>query len=606
MLSPEARTIATDVLRPPAGYALDYAAITTYSLDLDVILALPLAVMAQSEQSVEDLLADPMLTLEALREAGKRLDIFVDEASIAVPHTNRDLYALLEDCVHPARAANGGAFHPKLWVVRFSSESGEAPLIRVAVLTRNLTYDRSWDTALVTEAAPGAKGVLEETEALGRLLRSLPASAVRGLDQTRTQLLEELAEQVARTAFPAPDRFKNPVYFEAFGVELGVTAPWHPWERGQDLLAIAPFVNRTALDQLVAFSSGNRMLISRREALDDVSEDALAPWNEIMVLSDAAIDEPEDNTGRPSDLHAKMIALEHGNRVTWYLGSANFTAAAYTGRNVELIASINGPANERAKTYGYGITQFRESGFLNLCEPYRRAEKPPEAETLKSARKRLENARQALVQSKLNIVCDCQVNRDGDDEWRWTVDGQADIPEGVSIRAWPVSVREEQARSFQPPVSWPLPMSRLTAFVAFRIGVEADVDDVSLVLKLPATGMPDGRVSHILRSLIDTPERFLQFLRALLGGLEGMTDWATAESGGAWKGDWGAGLDGETLLEDLVRAAARDPERLEPIRRLIADLRSTPEGHGIVPDDLFAIWEVIDGAVSDTHRGETG
>jgi len=605
MLSPEARTVATEILRPPAGYSLDYAAITTYSLDLDVILALPLAVMAQSEQSVEDLLADPMLTLEALREAGKRLDIFVDQASIAVPHTNRELYTLLEDCVHPARAVNGGAFHPKLWVVRFASESEEGPLIRVAVLTRNLTYDRSWDTALVTEAIPGPKGALEESEALGRLLRSLPGSAVHSLDLARTQLLEEMAEQVERTAFPAPDRFKNPVYFEAFGVEAGITAPWHPWERGQDVLAIAPFVNHTGLDQLVAFSAGNRTLISRREALDDLSEDALAPWNEIMVLSDAAIDEPEDNTGPASDLHAKMIALEHGNRVTWYLGSANFTSAAYTGRNVELIASINGPANERAKTYGYGITQFRESGFLNLCEKYRRAEKPPEAEALKSARERLERARISLAQSSLVIACE-RDRSDDEADWRWTVNGQTDIPEGVSIKAWPVSVREEQARSFQPPVSWPLPMSRLTAFVAFRISVEADVDDVLFVLKLPATGMPDGRVSHILRGLIDTPERFLQFLRALLGGLEGMTDWATAESGGAWKGDWGAGLDGETLLEDLVRAAARDPERLEPIRRLIADLRSTPEGQGIVPDDLFAIWEVIDGAVSDTHRRETG
>src|SRR6056297_1431136 len=126
MLSPDSRTVATEILRPPAGYSLGHAAITTYSLDLDVLLALPLAVLAQSDQGIEELLADPMLTLEALREAGRRLDIFVDETSIAVPHTNRDLYALLEDCVHPTRAVNGGAFHPKLWVVQFSSESEEA------------------------------------------------------------------------------------------------------------------------------------------------------------------------------------------------------------------------------------------------------------------------------------------------------------------------------------------------------------------------------------------------------------------------------------------------------------------------------------------------
>jgi hypothetical protein len=77
-----------------------------------------------------------------------------------------------------------------------------------------------------------------------------------------------------------------------------------------------------------------------------------------------------------------------------------------------------------------------------------------------------------------------------------------------------------------------------------------------------------------------------------------MADWAGDEGGGAWQGEWAAGLGGETLLEDLVRAAAREPERLEPVRRLIEDLRATPEGREIVPDDLFAVWQVVDDAVS--------
>lgn len=107
MLSPDQRTVAMDMLRPPTGYRIDQAVLTTYTLDLDVLLALPLAVLAHSDRSVEELLADPLLLLEALREAGERLNVFVDEAGIAVPHTNRALYALLEDCVHPVRAPRG-------------------------------------------------------------------------------------------------------------------------------------------------------------------------------------------------------------------------------------------------------------------------------------------------------------------------------------------------------------------------------------------------------------------------------------------------------------------------------------------------------------------
>ena len=301
--------------------------------------------LAQSDQGIEELLADPMLTLEALREAGQRLDIFVNETSIAVPHTNRALFAMLEECVHPVRAPNGGAFHPKVWVVRFVAESGES-MLRVAVVSRNLTYDRSWDTALVTEAQAGSKKPLEASQALGDLLRALPGMAVHGLDDEIAGQLQRMAEQAERTAFPAPARFRNPVYFEALGLEGADAERWYPWEIGQDLLAIAPFVNRTGLDALVSRSTGQRTLISRREALDDLPESALEAWNEVMVLSDAAIDETEEGSGS-SDLHAKLIALERGRRVTWYLGSANFTAAAYAGRNVEVIASINGPNDPR-------------------------------------------------------------------------------------------------------------------------------------------------------------------------------------------------------------------------------------------------------------------
>ena len=591
MLSPDSRTVATEILRPPAGFALERATITTYSLDLDVLLALPLAVLAQSDQGIEELLADPMLTLEALREAGQRLDIFVNETSIAVPHTNRALFAMLEECVHPVRAPSGGAFHPKVWVVRFVAETGES-MLRISVVSRNLTYDRSWDTALVTEAQAGSKKPLEASQALGDLLRALPGMAVHGLDDGSALQLQRMAEQAERTAFPAPARFRNPVYFETLGLEGAQDERWYPWEIGQDLLAIAPFVNRTGLDALVNRSTGQRTLISRREALDDLPESALEAWNEVMVLSDAAIEETEEGSGN-SDLHAKLIALERGRRVIWYLGSANFTAAAYAGRNVEVIASINGPNDERAKTDGYGIQQFRESGFLNLCEPYRRLAQAADDEALKHARDRLERAQEALAQADLGIECE----RDGD-EWRWALDGRIDLPEGVSVAVWPVSVREEQAQTFDPPVSWPLPMSRLTAFVAFRLRAEADVDDIRFVLKLPTTGMPEGRVSRILKDLIDTPERFLQFLQALLGGLDGMTDWATGEPGGAWQGDWGAGIHGETLLEDLVRAAAREPERLAPIRRLIEDLQASPEGRDIVPPGFMDIWRVVDESVN--------
>lgn len=600
MLSPESRTVAMEVLRPPPGHRLDLAVLTTYSLDLDVLLALPLAVMAQSDRGVDELLEDPLLLLEALREAGERVHVFVDQGGIATPGTSRPLFSILEASVHPVRATNGGAFHPKVWIVRFLNDD-DVPLIRVAVSSRNLTFDRSWDVALSSEASPRGRRVVPESRALGDMLRALPGMAVRGLPEGNRERIEQLATEVECTAFPAPEQFESPIRFQALGLKPGIGKPWHPTPTGTNLLAVAPFVNATALKALTAVSGSERTLISRRETLDDLSEAALAEWDPVMVLSDAAVDEPEDGKAeRPSGLHAKLIALEHGRQISWYVGSANLTAAAFTGSNVEVMAAITGPRGNAGSGKGFGIERFRSAGFLNLCEPYHRSERPPVDPRLKQAADQLEKARDALLASNLKVVC----SADGE-HWRWELQGELRLPESVTITAWPVSIDETQGRTLDLPAAWPLPLSRLTAFVAFRLHVDADVDDIRLALKLPTQGMPEGRIAQVLRTLIDSPERFLRFLRALLGGLETLADWGTEGNGGAWRNDLGAGFATETLLEDLVRIASRDPARLEPVRRLIEDLRASPDGEHLVPNDLYELWQVIDAVIADagTRRG---
>jgi hypothetical protein len=226
MLSPETRAIAMDLLRPPAGYRIDQAVLTTYSLDLDVLLALPLAVLAQSDQSIEQLLEDPLLLLEALREAGDRVHVFVDEGGIAIPHTSRALYALLERSVHPVRAPNGGAFHPKLWVVRFANESGST-LLRAAVSSRNLTFDRSWDVALVSDGVPEERPVAS-SRPLGRLLGSLPDLVLHELDDDTQAVLRGWQRRWNVRLSPRPRDSMARSTFRCSGSAKAFTRPGSP------------------------------------------------------------------------------------------------------------------------------------------------------------------------------------------------------------------------------------------------------------------------------------------------------------------------------------------------------------------------------------------
>ena len=89
----------------------------------------------------------------------------------------------------------------------------------------------------------------------------------------------------------------------------------------------------------------------------------------------------------------------------------------------------------------------------------------------------------------------------------------------------------------------------------------------------------------------------------LLGGLDAVLGWAEDAGQGDAATPWGIGGDGgETLLDDLVRTASRDPGRLEPVRRLIDDLRKTDEGRRIVPDELFAVWTAVEEALAPEPR----
>ncbi len=594
MLAPDSRTVALELLRPPAGYSLHFAVLTTYTLDLEAMLALPLGVISRSEQGVEELLADPLLLLEALRQAGERFQVFVDRAGIAVPRTQRELYAMLESSVHPVRAPAGGAFHPKVWVMLFTSE-GSPPLLRVAILSRNLTFDRSWDVALASEASPTPGGQIVQSAPLAEFLRRLPDLGVQALHPDISAQVHDLADQVARTAFPAPDGFfDQPVAFHVLGL---TEAPrvWRPMSGGYRSLAIAPFVNRTGLEAIAQTAEAERILVSTQEALDQLHPDVLAAWDRVSTLTDAALDEPEDQgSTRPNGLHAKMLAVEHGWDVTWYVGSANLTAAGLTGSNVEVMVEVSARKGRQNGVSGRGIDRFFESGFDTLCLPYRRSPVDPEDPEVIAAQQHLKAAHQALLEADLQVVC-----RAADDDWTWTLEGAPEsVPSDVTVTAWPISVPEALARPIHAPLTWTLPIRRLTSLVAFRLHVPLEaVDDLVLALKLPAKGMPSDRMHHVLVSLIDNRQRFLAFLRALLGGLEGMADWSQDANGAEADSSWDFGIGEGSLLEDLVRAASRDPKRLDPVRRLIADFRTSEQGRQIVPDDLHALWTAVDNAL---------
>ena len=173
MLAPKDRTLLLESLRPPPGFHLDAAVSTTYSLDLMALLVAPLAfTFFDWEGDDGQPTKDPNALLEALRRHVDRIHVFCQAGQIAVPKTYRLLFGYLESSVHEVRAVrDGGVFHPKVWIVRYVAD-GEPAQYRLLCASRNLTFDRSWDTLLVLDGVVGKKST-KKNEPLSRFIRSL-------------------------------------------------------------------------------------------------------------------------------------------------------------------------------------------------------------------------------------------------------------------------------------------------------------------------------------------------------------------------------------------------------------------------------------------------
>jgi len=522
MLSTERRTTASDLLRPPAGYDLDNSFLTTYTLDLEVALALPFNALTQSEEDIEDVLADPLRLVEPLRQAAQRFHIFVDRSGIAVPRGQRELYSMIEPSLHPVKAPGGGILHAKVWLVRFRKKA--STILRVAIMSRNLTGARSWDVAISSDAKPAEKQRSKSGKALAAFFRTLPNNCDTPLPQALEREILQVVDELERTRFPAPHGFDSPIDFHVLGIGAQ-GKPWHPALQGSRTLAISPFVNNTGLKAIAQTSWDRRILISRQEELDKLSDESRSKWNDIYTLDDSALGESENESpSRHFGLHAKMIAVEKNHRVTWFLGSANLTGAALNGSNLEVMASITGMKGRPGGKSGHGIDRFLDASFRELCREYQPSDAPDNGISNKLA-----VTRDALLNADMKVAC-----APSGDLWQLKILGISCLNlESVRASAWPVSVAEGQARTLIDTPQWSLPIERLTSLIAFRLRAPGEgINDICLTLKLPAENMPEDRLHHVLLSLISDKQRFFALLRALLGGVDELAELSLSSAGG--------------------------------------------------------------------------
>ncbi len=641
MLNPHDRRLLSESLRPPESYVLDSAIGTTFSLDLYSLLTAPLAFtifdMAREEGHG---FPNSLALLTAMANYADRINLFCQAGQITVPAAHHRLYTELEKSIIQVNTPDpAGIFHPKIWLLRYTAPDAPAEPVRYRLLclSRNLTLDRSWDTILVLDGLL-TKRTEQTNRHLAAFIAALPTMATHPLPEARQAQIAQMQQEIPRVQFDLPDGFHSLKFWTP-----GVGRASFPLSGSHDrMLIMSPFLAAGTLQRLTRAGTGH-ILISRLEELQRIAPAHLAQFAQVYAMlpdvdAETGVQDvhlpPDQGATAESDsepesqdttdntlvgLHAKLYLAESGGEARVWCGSANATAAAFQ-HNVELLVELRGSVQH------FGIDALlrpaaheEEITLHDLLSPFEITADStaiPIDEKQQTADHLVEEARRILARAGLRarVVPD-------DDREHFHVqlvqpaDVLLEIPEGVTVRCWPISLAGETfatplALDCTPLVAFgPLSFEALTAFFAFVATAthEGYQSTCRFVLNLPLDNAPIDRRERMLRALIRNSDDFVRYLMMMLVGsrtnvdrvVEGVmglmddvdgADRTAAHPHGSMQRRTARGLP---LLEELVRALATSPETLDQIALVVNDMCQTSEGQRMLPEGFEAIWKPI-------------
>ena len=590
-------------LIPPDGYELAHAIGTSYSLDLEALMILPVALFyAQKLDGNPDELRYDML--DAITKAADKITVYYQNGQLKVPQKYHHLMAYWEKGIEPVTMPNHvSSFHPKVWVIRYESK-GQLPKYRVLITSRNLTFARDWDMAFSTDGNVSDKEQ-PKNKPLVHFLQFLNTTG-------KKKIPASFFTDLMKVKFDIPDKFES-FKFVPIGIQNPETQKQYinpltsakaAWD---EMLIISPFVDKTTLDTLYQSINKKPYLLSRKEELDGVAEDTLSLfncWQFSKFFQEAEyFQELEEDGIIPvsQNLHAKLFVAMNENIPFWYLGSANCSDPAQE-RNVEFMVElkVSNITGLKTKDIFNALTDPNKTEGITLFTPY-------------------EFSARVNVEEQQRI--DLAIRKIKYDLTRMPLKGKAELIEGGT--AYNLSI-EINATEFNLPTDFqikvkPLPEHKKAGVVlktktinvirdftgyaetALSIFLEFEISKENIAYSrflLPMEiELPESRLNKIFTSIINSREKFLKYLTFILTGEEtdliGNSNSAKQKPSASGSDSWA--FTGTPVYEKLLIAASRYPEKLKSIDALIQHLKaeSVEVEETIITAEFESFWQVF-------------
>ena len=556
-------------LRPGPDETVELGLLASYSADLGSIGATLLALAGKDSDAGKGSPSDFADAVERLR--GK-VRIVIQRGRLAKMRKTPRIAAVLDQFVREVDFDEAThSWHPKTALVRTRSTNGETGW-RLWIGSRNLTecVNRAIGLLLISSAKGGVPipGAAELASALA------DKAALRGLRST------SLAAAISKVPWRAPAGVRVERIRWSAGTG-GLPIPVPP--TGTDeVVVVSPFVDKNFLARQTphATTPARRVLLTTMreiervgpslEAFDDllaldapdypIGDPAPDPQNAASAPDDGTSDDEEEEIGR--GLHAKLLFMRSGQKRRLWLGSANATMRAWTGRNAEVAAELL-------------VTESVEKGLRALLGSARLVEAPsteysPDAAALEE---------EALERARAQVAARwaAQLSLDGDGARLFH---HSDLHPSGPHPDEPDIVLQVGALHGEL-VVWPAqqlivelgPVAPAERSEFVRLRVSRGDKGLSWLQRAPAEppfGEDRDRAAFV-RFL--GARGFLLWLAGLLGddGRQGDGDWTNDEPQQRAGTTTNPALDSSLLtLEEMLAAWARDPQKFKEIERRVS------------------------------------
>lgn len=563
-----------ELLIEDPAYELDQAVGMTYSLDMEALMGIPLCLGMRGEMTSGQR-NNPLYVLEAIRRTGKKLSIFCNVGCIKVPKSESRLFALLEGSIHEVRMPKSTYnFHPKIWILQYHNIDDGRIMIKVVVLSRNLTFDQSMDMAVEMTGFVGSE-INPKNQPLADML-----TFVSQFDSKKNAYNHLIYNLKKVENFNLLDCFED-YEFHPFGIygksENGIkkiTAKEHRktaremFRNCYALFIISPFLSEgVVVDLLNDFKDDpevgpvRRCLITRESSVTKRIFNAFQrrDGDGIYVVdpvfsSNDALDDGDTFGYVNRDVHAKVFFTEKYNEPKkLYIGSLNASQNAFD-HNVEFLLEL------QYKSY--------HASYFSVKDDFIPAEESPFVPMTDFKEELIEQEEEQVdFRDEVYGVTGAKViSRDGQFDIEVYA---ADDYEGVTIRPFYVKTQTKT-------------LMKVTRFEDISLNSLSNMfilskDGADCLIRLEVEDMPeDERDDSIFNEIISNKPMFMTYMRYLLD--EDFYDSVSFEellAGGTESVETaeGYGFTVEPdIYEKMLRAAADYPERFDSMYEVVERL----------------------------------